>query len=418
MTFTILSGGNPVGSPVTANVEGGAASATYTLPAGSAGGPYTIRAVFTDPVNFGTSTGTNTLTVAAAATMTMGSNASAPAGQSATLTATVTSPAGTVNTGTVTFTVLSGTTTIGTPQVANVTNGSATASDLLPGNAAIGTYTIEAVYNANPDFVGSSDSTHTLNVNPPPGSTLLIHTGPATAATAGQPFATPGQPVVVYEEDPSGHLLTTDNSTVITATLGSGNGPLTGTLSVTLVGGVATFTDLGEDTAGTITLVFQGGGLTSSASSPIGVGPGAAAQLFIHIGPYTTVVAGNPLTDPIVIDEEDQYGNLETGDNSTQVSASLASGAGMLKGTTQATVQGGVATFTDLEDDTAGTLNLQFTAVSLPPAVAAPSVVTPAPASQLQMRRPPSGVISGDNLSVEVDAVDPSATWPPRSTAR
>ena len=53
------------------------------------------------------------------------------------------------------------------------------------------------------------------------------------------------------------------------------------------------------------------------------------------------MTAGNTLTDPIVIDEEDQYGNVETGDNSTVVVASLASGTGTLKGTTTATVTAG-----------------------------------------------------------------------------
>jgi hypothetical protein len=286
VTFTFLSGGNAVGSPVSANVAGGAASATGTLPAGSPGGSYTIQVVFTDPVDFATSTGTNTLTVRAAATTIAASDGAAPAGQSASLTATVTSPAGTVNTGTVTFTVLSGATTIGTPQVANVTNGSASASYPVPANTAIGIYTIRADYAATPDFAASSDRTHSLDVEPPPNTLLVINTQPASTATAGRPFATPGQPVVVYEEDPSGHLLTTDNSTVLTATLGGGAGPLTGTLSVTVVGGVATFTNLGDNTAESITLIFKGGGLTSPASGPIVVSPGAAAKLAIHIGPF------------------------------------------------------------------------------------------------------------------------------------
>ena len=40
-------------------------------------------------------------------------------------------------------------------------------------------------------------------------------------------------------------------------------------------GGVATFADLADDTAETITLEFTGGGLTSPASVPIVVSPGA-----------------------------------------------------------------------------------------------------------------------------------------------
>src|SRR5262249_33687280 len=75
VTFTILSGGNSVGSPVIANVKGDAASGTYMLLKNTAGGAYTIQAVYSDPVNFTTSTGTNTLTVAAAATTITSSNA-------------------------------------------------------------------------------------------------------------------------------------------------------------------------------------------------------------------------------------------------------------------------------------------------------------------------------------------------------
>ena len=45
-TFTIQSGSNVIGTPVTSNVVSGAASGTYTIPAGTLGGVYTIQAVF------------------------------------------------------------------------------------------------------------------------------------------------------------------------------------------------------------------------------------------------------------------------------------------------------------------------------------------------------------------------------------
>ena len=81
-------------------------------------------------------------------------------------------------------------------------------------------------------------------------------------ATAGQPFAT--QPVV-YEVDQYGNLETGDNSTMITASLASGNGTLLGTTTATLSGGVATFVGLADNTAGTISLSFAGGGLHGRA---------------------------------------------------------------------------------------------------------------------------------------------------------
>ena len=56
-------------------------------------------------------------------------------------------------------------------------------------------------------------------------------------------------------------------------------GPLQGTVTVTLTGGVATFTNLADNTAGTITLAFSGGGLTSPATGSITVSPAAATAV-------------------------------------------------------------------------------------------------------------------------------------------
>ena len=234
---------------------------------------------------------------------------------------------------------------------------------------------------------------------------LVITTQPSANASVGQAFVT--QPVV-KEEDQYGNVETGDSSTVITAALATGTGPLLGTTALTLQDGVAAFTNLYDQTAETITLVFTGGKLTSPASDPIAVTAGTATQLVIQTGPYATVTAGTPLTDPIVIYEEDKYGNLVTSDNTTQVTASLASGAGTLIGTKTVTVQGGIASFDDLEDDKAGTLTLQFSAGTLPSVESTPSLVTPAAASTLTITsRPPGGIPVGTKFTVTVNAVNP-----------
>ena len=150
---------------------------------------------------------------------------------------------------------------------------------------------------------------------------------------------------------------------------------------MTVSGGVATFVGLADNKAGIISLNFAGGGLTAGPSNNVFISPGQAAQLVIQTPPYASVTAGNPLTDPIVINEEDQFGNILTNDNSTVVTASLATGAGVLNGTTTATVSAGVASFDDLENDTAGSLALQFTArATCQPVVSDPSTVHPAAA--------------------------------------
>ena len=284
----------------------------------------------------------------------------------------------------------------GTLQV-DATTGVATFSGLTLDLAGSG-YTIN-VAGGSLTGVATGD----ITVTPAATYQLLIQTQPSSTATAGQPFAI--QPIV-SEVDQFGNLETSGDSTALTASLASGNGPLHGTTTMTVSGGLATFTDLADNRSGIISLNFASQSLTAGPSNNIFISPAAAANLVIQTPPYAQVTAGTPLTDPIVIDEEDQFGNVETGDNSTVVKAALASGAGSLKGTSTATVTAGVASFDDLEDDTAGTLSLQFAAGSLPAVISAPSIVAPAPATQLKVTQRPAGVIAGVGFGLTLMALD------------
>ncbi len=107
--------------------------------------------------------------------------------------------------------------------------------------------------------------------------------------------------------------------------------------------------------------------------------PGIPTQLVIHTQPSATATAGQAFATQPVIYEEDQYGNLETGDNSTKVTASLRTGTGPLQGTTTVTVSGGVATFTNLADDTAETIILLFTSPALAKATSNPITISSDP---------------------------------------
>ena len=158
----------------------------------------------------------------------------------------------------------------------------------------------------------------------------MIATQPSATATAGQAFAV--QPVI-YIEDQDGNIETSDNTTVVSVALASGNGLPEGTTSVTVKDGVATFAGLNEITAGTIALEFSADdGLTAGPSNNIVVSPAAPFRLVIHTQPSSTATAGQPFGTQPVIDELDQYGNLETSDNSTVITASLSFGNGPLAG--------------------------------------------------------------------------------------
>src|SRR5271157_4264493 len=127
-----------------------------------------------------------TVTVSPATTSTAATSTSAtfsPDGQTVPLSATVSSGAGTVDEGTETFTILSGTTAIGAAVTVNVDNGTASASYDLPAGTPAGTYTIEAVYNGTADFVGSTDTSHSLTVSSAATSAPTSTAAASTSAT-------------------------------------------------------------------------------------------------------------------------------------------------------------------------------------------------------------------------------------------
>ena len=183
----------------------------------------------------------------------------------------------------------------------------------------------------------TSPTSNNIVVSPAAAYQLAIHTQPSSTATAGQAFTV--QPVI-YEEDRFGNLERADNSTVVTAALEKGTGPLQGTSTATVSNGVATFTNLADDTAETISLAFTSPSLTSTTSDNIVVSPAAVSQLVIHSQPSSTATAGQAFAVQPVIYEEDRFSNLETVDNSTVISAAVESGAGPLQGTPTATSSG------------------------------------------------------------------------------
>ena len=153
----------------------------------------------------------------------------------------------------------------------------------------------------------------------------------SSTATAGQPFAT--QPLVL-EEDAFGNLEKTDNTTVVTASSIAGAGPLEGTSQITVSDGVATFAGLADDKAGSLKLQFSSGSLAPAVTAKTIVNPAPASQLVVQTQPSSAATAGQIFAVQPVVDEEDPFGNLETGDNNTLVTASIKGGGSPLEGTT------------------------------------------------------------------------------------
>ena len=203
---------------------------------------------------------------------------------------------------------------------------------------------------------------------PPVQKTLFVATQPSGSVQATV-FAT--QPVVNIRAN--GVTDVTDNTTVVTVTILAGTGTaganLTGTTTATAVAGVATFTNLGVDTAGTnYQLRFTATGITEASSSAFNVNAPVVRTLAVATQPAGGTPPGAFTTQPIV--QVRANGVADTADNSTVVTASIAAGTGpagaTLTGTTTATAVAGIATFTNLGvSQTGNNYQLRFTATSV-----------------------------------------------------
>jgi streptogramin lyase len=205
-------------------------------------------------------------------------------------------------------------------------------------------------------------------------SQFVVTQEPTTSIIAGMPF--PLQPII-EEEDDYGNLETGDSSTIVTVTITGGGVGLVGTTSIRLAGGMGSFINLSDDIVGAVTLEYSNNVISTVDPTIITVSPAAAYKLIVEAGYSQTGIAGIALGYQPIVEETDQYGNVETADNTTIVIVSLASGTGSLVGTTDVTVIGGVAFFSGLGDQTADTITFSFTSGTLIAGTSEPIVISP-----------------------------------------
>src|SRR5258708_6143901 len=252
-------------------------------------------------------------------------------------------------------------------------------------------------------------------------SRLTIQTQPSAAATAGVAF---GQQPVVRIEDGLGNLVSSDNSTAVTASRSAGSGTLQGATTQTAVNGLATFTNLSHTVATNITIQFAGGSLAGATSTTVVVSAGAASNLAIQTPPSAAATAGVASDQQAQVRIEDQFRTRRTGDNTTVVTASRNAGSGVLQGTTNVTAVAGIVGFGNLSYPLVETMTVLFPGGSLSNAVSSPVAVSAAPFARLQLLSPgetaapgtangktgtPIAQTAGSAFSVTANAVD--ANW-------
>ncbi len=265
-----------------------------------------------------------------------------------------------------------------------------------------GTQSISARDTMNPAITGAQLG---INVSPAAGSQAVFVQEP-TGTTAGEPI---GPPVTVAIEDAYGNVVPSDSSTVSLTLNGGTFSGGSSTVTTAATSGVATFAGLTIDKTGSYTMSASDGLLASpGASNSFAISPGPAARLVIATQPSSTATAGQAFVIQPVIDEEDRFGNLETGDNHSVVTVSLPSATSALNGSIIATVSGGVATFANLAPDTAGTISITFESGVLDPAKSSSINVEPGAATKLVVTTPPlDPLAAGQVFDLVISAEDP-----------
>ncbi len=270
-----------------------------------------------------------------------------------------------------------------------------------------GSYTITATDTTHGTITAAT--TNSFTVTPAAENKLVITTQPAASLTAGGTVS-----VGVTLEDQYGNTITTGNSgsnDTIHVALSSGSFAA-GTTSVAASNGVATFSGLQVNGAGTYTITATNtthGTVTAATTSSFTVSPAAENQLGITTQPASPVAAGATITVGVTV--EDQYGNPittgNTGSNDT-IHVALSSGS-FASGTTSVVASNGVATFNNLTITTPGSYTITTSDTTHGTITAATTnsfTVTPAAENKLVITAQPSSITAGGTVSVGVTIED------------
>src|SRR5207302_164414 len=199
------------------------------------------------------------------------------------------------------------------------------------------------------------------------------------------------------EATPSGRNGNTATGFTGNITVAIGTNPSSGTLAGTLthaaVGGVATFSGLGIDKVGTgYTLTATGAGSTTSAA--VNITAGTATQLVFSVQPSTTTPRP-AITPPVPYTTHFRSGNTATGfTGNITVAISTNPSSGTLAGTLTHAAVSGVATFSGLSIDKAGT-GYTLTATGAGSTTSAAFNITPATATALVFSVEPTNTVAG-----------------------
>ena len=218
--------------------------------------------------------------------------------------------------------------------------------------------------------------------------------------------------VQVEVQDAGGNRVTTATNSV-TLAFGTNAGPgatLSGTNPVSAVNGVATFSNLSIDSAGTgYTLTANAGGLTGATSNTFNITVGSAAKLGFLVQP-SNATGGATIAPAVQVEVRDAGGNRVTS-ASTSITVALGTNPknGALGGTKTLAASSGVASFSTLSIDSAATgYTLTANGGGLTGATSSSFNITVGAASKLAFHVQPANATAGVAISpaVQVEVQD------------
>jgi hypothetical protein len=287
-------------------------------------------------------------------------------------------------------------------QPAGTTDASGVATGAFSSTAA-GTHTVTATIAG---VVATQQPVVTVTAAAPAALTFFVQPSIVTAGAALTPA------VVVDVRDAFGNIATgATNSVTIAIGANPGGATLGGTLTRSAVAGVAAFADLSLDRSGSgYTLLATSGTLSAATSAAFAVTAGSAASLAFTSEPAGTTAGA---AFGVAVTARDPLGNPAVGFTGS-VTLSITSGTGRagahLSGTLAVTAVAGVATFSGLGIDSAGTgYTLTATAAPLTSAVSTPFNIGAGTVSAEQssvVAAPTSIAADGSTATITVTARD------------
>ena len=292
---------------------------------------------------------------------------------------------------------LSGTTTVA------AVNGLATFSGLSIDQVGSG-YTLTA---ASSGLAGATSAA--FNITAPPVPTALGFTVQPSNTGVGSAIS----PAVTVEiRDQSGaRIATATNNVTLAIGTNPAGGTLSGTTTVAAVNGVARFSDLSIDRAGTgYTLAATSSGLSGASSSAFTITAAPiATALGFAVQPSHTV-AGAAITPAVQAEIRDQLGaRLTTATNSITLAIGTNPSGGTLSGTATVAAVNGVATFSGLSIDQVGSgYTLAATSAGLIGATSAAFDVTATPPQGITHTLLTSGVVLTNQNTTTTASISPA----------